>query len=435
MSGGIMKTILIIDGGGRGATLVDKYGQSKYVDRILVVPGNDLMEINTRKPVVTFQHLKTTSVKEIIDICKKENVDLVDVAQDNAIEVGLVDELMKNGIPVIGPTRAAGQIEWDKAWARMFMAKYRITCPQFNTFTKQSLAVKYLRKQSDKRWFVKASGLAEGKGALPASNNEEAIEKVLEMERFGNAGSTFLLEDWLVGEEFSAFALCDGKDFKVVGYAQDHKRVFDGDTGPNTGGMGCVSNPLIIDQNIKKQVEEIFRETVNGLKEEGRTYQGVLYLGGMVVDGKVYVIEFNARWGDPEAQVIIPSVRNDFVEIADAIIFGKLKSLKIDIDKKVRVVVAGTSKGYPINYQSVKGKKVLGLEKAQKLRVKIYGAGIKKMDGNWVVNGGRVFYIMADGKNVVETREKVYKAMAQINIEGDNLHYRTDIGWRDVARL
>ena len=171
------------------------------------------------------------------------------------------------------------------------------------------------------------------------------------------------------------------------------------------------------------------------MKYEGREYKGVLYLGGMVVNGKEYVIEFNARWGDPEAQVIIPSIKNDFVDVSDAIIFGKIKSLKLEIDKKVRVVVAAVSKGYPVDYSEVKGKKVFGIEKAIKLGVKIYGAGIKKDGRNWVVNGGRVLYIVGEGRNVLEARELAYKAIAHINIEGDNLHYRTDIGWRDVERI
>lgn len=428
-------TILVVDGGGRGATLVDKYGRSKHVGKILVVPGNDLMQINTKKPVVTFPNLKTTSVLEILEICKKEKVDLVDVAQDNAVGVGLVDELIINGISVIGPTRAAGQIEWDKAWAREFMKKYNITSPAFHVFNSEKEGINFVQKNPNKKWFVKASGLAEGKGVISAKNKQDAVNAVKQMSKFGSSGETYLLEQWLIGEEFSAFALCDGKDFKVVGYAQDHKRVFDGDLGPNTGGMGCVSNPLIVDDKIKKQIEEIFEKVVDRLRKEGRPYIGVLYLGGMVVDGEVYVIEFNARWGDPEAQVIIPSIKNDFFDLADAIIMGKLKNFKIEIDRKIRVVIAATAKGYPVDYSKIKGKKVEGIEKVQKLGAKIYGAGIKKKGKNWVVNGGRVFYVMADGKDVLEAREKVYSAMRLINIEGDNLHFRKDIGWRDLERL
>lgn len=430
-----LKTILITDGGGRGAVLVDKYGQSKYVGKILVVPGNDLMKINTDKEVVTFPDLKTTSVAEILEICKEENVDLVDVAQDNAVEAGLVDELNKIGIPAVGPTRKAGQLEWDKAWAREFMSKYQIPSPKYQVFNSEEEGIKFVKNHHGKKWFVKASGLAEGKGAIPANSKNEAIKAIKQMPKFGKAGETYILEEWLIGEEFSVFALCDGKDFKVVGYAQDHKRVFDGDLGPNTGGMGCVSNPLIVNAKIKKQVEDIFRSTVDGLRKEECPYIGVLYLGGMVVDGKVYVIEFNARWGDPEAQVIIPAIKNDFVDIGEAIIFYKIKGFKLEVDNKVRVVIAATAKGYPTDYSEVRGKKIIGLEKAIKMGVKVYGSGIKKDGRNWVVNGGRIFYVVAEGKDVTNAREKAYKAMAQIFIEGDNLHYRTDIGWRDVARL
>ena len=429
------KTIMVIDGGGRGAVLVDKYGQSKYVGRILVVPGNDLMQINTNKKVMIYPNLKTTSIKEILQICKRERVDLVDVAQDNAVEAGLVDELDKIGIPAVGPTKAAGKIEWDKAWAREFMKKNQISSPVFYKFTSERDGINFAKKNDQKKWFIKASGLAEGKGAIPAANLKETIDAIKQMKNFGKSGESYLIEEWLEGEEFSAFALCDGKNFKVVGYVQDHKRANDGDRGPNTGGMGCASNPLVVNQNIKKQVKEIFRKTINGLKKEKRPYKGVIYLGGMVVGSKVYVIEFNARWGDPEAEVIIPSIKNDFYEVAMAIISGKIRDFKLKTDTKIRVVVAASSKGYPINYAKVKDKKVTGIDRVNKTEIKIYGAGIKKVSGDYVVNGGRVLYLVGEGRDVLEARKKVYNAMSLINIEGNNLHYRKDIGWRDIQRL
>ncbi len=430
-----MQTVLVVDGGGRGAALVEKYGHNNYVNRILAIPGNDLMQINTEKPVQSFPDLKTTSVKEILKICKKENVDFVDVAQDNAVEVGLVDKLAVNGIDVVGPTKKAGQIEWDKAWARRFMVKYQLPIPKFHTFSSIDRGIEFVKKHPESKWFVKASGLAEGKGAIPAADTSEAISAINEMQRFGSSGKTFLLEEWLIGEEFSAFALCDGKDFKTVGFAQDHKRVNDGDKGPNTGGMGCISNPLIVDKKIKKQVEEIFNKTVNGLQKEGRPYKGVLYLGGIVIEGRVYIIEFNARWGDPEAEATLSAIQNDFLDLADAVISGNLKNIRFNIDKKIRIAVAAAAKGYPVDYKAVKGKKILGIEKALETGVKIYGAGIKKINSDYVVNGGRVLYVVGEGKNVIEAREKAYQAMKLINIEGDNLHYRTDIGWRDLERL
>ncbi len=429
------KTILITDGGGRGAALVDKYGQSKFVKKILVIPGNDLMQVNTKRQVLTFPNLKTTSVKEILEIVKSEKVDLVDVAQDNAVQIGLVNELLKLGVQVVGPTKEAGQIEWDKAWSREFMKKYNIPSPEFHIFNSQKDGIDFAKKNPKKKWFIKASGLAEGKGAIPGGSLEQTLSAIKQMNKFGGSGEKFLLEQWMEGEEFSAFALSDGESFKVVGFAQDHKRVFDGDTGPNTGGMGCVSNPLIVDQKIKSQVNEIFQKTIEGMGKEGRLYKGVLYLGGMVVKGRVYIIEFNARWGDPEAQVIIPSIKNDFLKIADSIIFGKINKTKIEVDKKIRVVVAATAKGYPADYSSVKGKRVKGIGEALKEGVKVYGAGIKRSGKNYVVNGGRVLYLVGEGKNIVDARKKAYKAMELINIEGDNLHYRSDIGWRDSERL
>lgn len=430
------QTVLVVDGGGRGAVLVDKYGQSEKVSKILAVPGNDLMQINTKKEVKIFPNLKTTDVDEILQIAKKEKVDLVDVAQDNAVEAGLVDTLMLHGIPAIGPTRSAGQIEWDKEWARMFMGKYSLPSPRYQVFYTEKDGIEFVKNLPAIRCFVKASGLAEGKGAIPAKNKKEAILAIKQMKNFGKAGETYLLEKWLVGEEFSAFALCDGESFKIVGYAQDHKRVFDCDQGPNTGGMGCVSNPLAINTSIKYQVSSIMQRVVTGLIKEGRPYVGVLYLGGMVVNKKVYVIEFNARWGDPEAEVILPSIQSDYLDLAKAVRSQNLKSIKIVFDKKVRISIAGCSKGYPGDYSSVKGKEIFGLTDAMKLPgINIFGAGIKREGDRFFTNGGRVFHLVGEGKDIKDAREKAYKAMAKISIEGDNLHYRNDIGWRDLARL
>ncbi len=429
-------TVLVIDGGGRGSALVDKYSQSNLVKQIIAIPGNDLMAFNLKKPIKTYSQIKTTDIPEIIKICHQEKIDLIDVAQDNAIAAGLVDELTKQNFSTIGPTKLAGQIEWDKSWSRDFMKKYQIPSPQYYVFHNKKDGFKFLNQKKDQLWFIKASGLAEGKGVIPANNNNEAKAAIKEMTRFGNSGQTYLLEDWLIGEEFSAFAVTDGKNFKILGFAQDHKRVNDFDQGPNTGGMGCVSNPLIINSKIKSQVKEIFKKTVNGLNQEKRPYKGILYLGGMVVDQKVFVIEFNARWGDPETQVILPSIKTDLVEINKAILDQKINKLKIIIDKKTRIVVAGTSQGYSLSYESVKGKLIFGLEKIIKSKkVKLYGAGVKVKDHQFIANGGRLFYLVAEGKNIIEARQIVYQNLSSISIDCNHLHFRTDIGWRDVQRL
>ncbi|MDO8503356.1 MAG: phosphoribosylamine--glycine ligase [bacterium] len=424
-------TVLVVDSGGRGSVLVEKYSQSPNVDRILAVPGNDLMQVNTPKSVKIYPSLKTTDVKEIIDICKKEKVILVDVAQDDAVAMGLVNALAQRGIPALGPTKEAGRIEWDKAWARNFMTRYRIPQPAFKVCRSAREGQLYIKKHTNQPWFVKAFGLAQGKGALPAVNNKEAIEKILEMKRFGDAGKTYLLEQWISGEEFSTYAICNGVDFQIVGSAQDHKRMFNFDQGENTGGVGSSTPALVVTPGILKQVEEIFRKTLRGLKKEGRPYKGVLYLGGMVVKGKVYVIEFNARWGDPEAEVIIPGIENDFFDLGMAVVEGG--RLKLRTDGKARVVVTGLLNPYQTE---VRVRRIYGLGKILRMKgVKVYGTRVKKVGRNYFALSGRLFHIVGEGKDVIQARRKAYEAMSQVYIEGNNLHYRTDIGWRDVERL
>lgn len=432
-------TVLVVDGGGRGAALVHEYAQSPHVERIIAVPGNDLMQDNTEKPVQIFPKLKTTDVNEIVNLCKKENVDLVDVAQDNAVAVGLVDALMKKGIPTVGPTKKAGQIEWDKAWARRFGEHHGLPQPSFKICLSQQEGINFLKIHPDQKWFVKARGLAEGKGAFGARTNKEAMEKISELlKRFPEASSTFLLEEWMEGEEFSSFIISDGKNYKIVGDAEDYKREKDNDNGENTGSMGSSSNPLLLTPKLMTQVESIFDKTITALNQEERPYKGVLYLGGMVVDGRVKIVEFNARWGDPEAQVILPGIKNDWFEVGMAIVNGDISNIKIEKDGKVRVVVTGAALGYPRreDYSRVLGKEIFGLKEVKKVKgVKVYGAGVKRIDGRDYAAGGRLFYIVGEGKDVIEARERAYEAMKLVSVDGNNLHYRTDIGWRDRERL
>lgn len=442
------ETVLITDGGGRGSVLVESYARSPHVGRIIAVPGNDLMRLSTDKPVETFPQLKTTSVAEIVALCQEREVGLVDVCQDNAVEAGLVNALMTKGIPVIGPTREAGKIEWNKSDARRFGERHGIPQPLFSIFNREQDGVAFLRSQPNQPWFVKASGLAEGKGALPAKTTEEAIKRIPELRRrFPEAARTYLIEDWLKnddgtsGEEFSFFTISDGQNYQVLGGAQDHKRVNNFDEGENTGGMGCSSPPLVLTPDLIAQVEkEILDPTILGLKEEERPYRGILYIGGMILEHNgrkiIKLVEDNARWGDPEAQVIVPGLTNDFLETGMAVSQGDISNLRIHHDGKSRVVVAGASRGYPGDYSQVKGKEITGLKEIRRMDgVMIYGAGIKVIDGRYYASGGRLFYVIGEGNNVIEAREKAYEAMSRVFIEGNNLHYRTDIGWRDVERF
>lgn len=440
---------MVIGGGGREHALVDKYALS--VDRLIAVPGNGAMQMNTDKPVERFPDLKTTSVAEILAICQREiergSELLADVAQDNAVAAGVVDTLAEIGVPVVGPTRAAGEIEWSKVWAREFGQTEGLLQPSFKACLTEEEGTRYIESQPDQAWFVKTDGLAEGKGALPAKSNREAIEKIRELKRrFPEAAQTYLIEKWLRGdtddiEEFSGYAISDGTQFRTVGFAEDHKRANNHDApdeGENTGGMGC--NTLILPPDLLRKVEmDIFKKTFAGLAKRDRPYRGVLYLGGMVVkqngERNPYVIEFNARWGDPEAQIIVPSLVINLFEAGMAIAQGDTSLLAFESDGKARVVVAGASRGYPGDYKAVRGKEIFRIDDARKKEgITIYGAGMKIVDGRYFVNGGRLFYVVSEGKTVEEARERAYDAMSVIYIENNGLHYRTDIGWRAIRR-
>lgn len=444
-------TVLVVDGGGRGTALVDKYAQSPHVDKIIAVPGNDLMQENTEKPVRIFPQLKTTSVPEILEICEKEGVGLVDVAQDNAVEAGLVDVLTKRGIPTIGPTRDAGEIEWNKAFAREFGKRHDIPQPFFKICSSVEEGVNFLKEQPDQEWFVKAAFLAEGKGALPAHSNQEAIEKISELrKRFPEASKVFLIEKWIkgdrgiAGEEVSVFAVCDGKNFEIVGTAQDYKRANDGDKGENTGSMGSNAPALIITPEFLLRIKkDIFEKALNGLREEGRPYKGVSYLGGMIVieQGLLVpkVVEFNARWGDPEAQVIVPGLLIDLFELGRAISIGDISGINLKIDGKARVVVTIAAKGYPGDYSQIRGKEIFGLDETRKVAgITIYGAAIRKNGNRYYADGGRLFYVVGEGRTVPQAQQKAYEAEEIIMSSRNNrdiLHARADIGWRDAQRL
>lgn len=442
-------TVAVIDGGGRGHVLAEAYAKSPHVGKVLVFPGNDFMTHPT-KPIISYAKLTTTSVAEIVAECVRQNIVLVDVAQDAAIEQGLADATREAGIATVGPSREAGRIEWDKAWARNFMHRAGIPQPKFHVFTSSNGGKDFLKSLPDQRWFVKAAGLAEGKGAFPAYSNEEAQARIDELQRFKRAGETFLLEEWLEGdngqpgEEFSAFAYCDGKNWKLVGYAQDHKRALDGDKGENTGGMGCSTPPYIVDAYIDAQTQKIFSRIFKEFQREGIPYQGVLYFGGMVVQKKgkptVYAVECNARWGDPEAEVIIPGIETDFFELNMAAAEGRLDNMNIHTDGKTRVSVAVASQGYPGDYSEVKGRRVSGLEETQQLPgVRIFGAGLRRNGEGYVVNGGRIVHIVAEGSNTSEANRLANNAADLIHVEGalgENLAiHRRDIGHRDIQRL
>lgn len=429
--------ILVIGQNGREHALAVAYAKSKKVKRVVMTPGNGLTDYENKK-IKNYPDVGMTNLKSIIAVCKKEKIDIVDVAQDNIIAAGFVDKLEKRGIAAFGPTRKASQLEWDKEWARNFMAQYHLPIPRFASFSNTQKALTYIGSLPEQVLYIKAAGLAFGKGVIRAERQEQARDAIHAMGTFGKSGETFLIEEALAGEEFSLFAICDGKTFVVAKSSQDHKTVYNNDQGPNTGGIGSVAPTGAITPTIQKEIEEkIFKPVLLGMKKERRPYKGILYLGGMVIqERRVKIIEFNCRWGDPEAEVILPSIQVDYLDIVQAVLDQKLDSLNIAFDKKVRLSVAGCSRGYPGDYSKVQGKEIFGLSDASKLPgITIFGSGIKRERDRFFVNGGRVFHVVAEGNTIMQAKVRAYGAIKMIKIDGNNLHYRTDIGWRDLARV
>ncbi len=428
-----IKNILILGSGGREEALADAYAKNKHVENIYLAPGNGLTGFRNKK-IRALSDVVVNDFEKILQVCKTNKIDLVDVASDEPLSLGFVDKLCEHNIQAFGASQKASEVEWNKEWSRNFMKKYKLPIPRYESFTDSKKAISYIEKLKEQPLFVKASGLALGKGALFAKNKKEALDAILEMKKFGSSGNTFLIEECMMGEEFSLFALCDGKDYVIVGAAQDHKTVFNKNTGPNTGGMGCVFPGLVVNKKIITECEKtILKPFMKGMITEKRPYSGVLYFGGMITKTGIKIVEFNARWGDPEAEVILPGITTDYLSIVKKILDKKLKGTKINLDKKTRVSVAGCAAGYPDDYKEVKGEKVLGIERVSNDAL-IFGSGIKKEGKNFTVSGGRILHIVGQGKDVIDARAQAYSEISKIFVEGNNLHYRTDIGWRDVER-
>lgn len=426
--------VLIIGSNGREHTLAEIYAKSKKIKNVFIAPGNGLTDFTNKK--IENVDIEMTDVDKLLQFVKRKKIDLVDVAQDDIIAAGYVDAFEKEDIPTFGPTQKASQIEWDKDWARSFMQKYKLPIPECHSFSDVKKSTDFINKNKEQLLYVKASGLAGGKGAIRTENKQQAVDAINSMKQFGKAGSVFLIEEGLIGEEFSLFAICDGTDYVIAGIAQDHKTAYNKDQGPNTGGMGCVSPTTALTSSMIRIIElTILKPFLKGMEREERIYKGILYLGGIITKNGIKVIEFNARWGDPEAEVILPSIQTDYVDIVKAVLSKKLNKIKIRLDKKIRISIAGCSAGYPDNYSKVKGKEIFGLTDAMKLPgIHIYGAGLKRKNKRFFVDGGRLFHLVAKGKDIIDARKKAYLAMSMIYIEGNNLHFRTDIGWRDVER-
>ncbi len=428
--------VLIFGSGAREHALAISYLKSPRIDKVIVAPGNQWMQFITEGLEID-PECSLKDADSMVRIAERHSPDLVDVAQDDALAAGTVDLLKEKGFLVFGPTKAAARIEWDKAWARQFMRRYGIPSPEFHVFDDPTSALEFVSneysKNPEKCLFIKASGLAGGKGALKATSFEEAKQAIEKMETFGKAGRTFVIEEGLDGEEFSFYVISDGETFIPLVSAQDHKRQFDHDLGEQTGGMGVVSPTMLTHGLEDKIIGDFIAPVIKNLKKEGTPYVGILYFSGMVSPDGIYAIEYNARWGDPECQAILPGLENDYFSLIESCLNGKLGDYSIQFDRKVRVCLVGASFGYPTDYSQVKGKRLLGWNQLPD-DVDFFSAGLVEQDAQPIANGGRLFSIVAAGSTIIEARQKAYAAISSLMIEGNLLHYRTDIGWQDLYR-
>lgn len=414
--------ILVVGSGAREHTITWKLSLSPKVKELFVAPGN----AGTAR-IAQNLDIKVMDFKALAKTARQKGIDLVVVGPDDPLAAGLVDHFESIGIPAFGPSKAAAEIESSKSFAESIMTKYEIPHGRSVAFTDYEQAREYVMRLKPPIP-VKADGLAAGKGVVVAQTVDEAIaalDDFMQAKSLGTSGEKVNIQEFLVGREMSSFAFSDGTTVVPLLSACDYKRMSDGDKGPNTGGMGSYGPPVFDSVTLQKKVyNTIMAPTIKAMTQEGRSYRGVLYGGLMINNDDVKVLEFNARFGDPETQVILPRLKTDLVDIMMAIIKGKLNQLKIEYSKDACVGVVMASGGYPRSYRT--GLPVSGLQDVDK-DVLVFHAGTKVGSTPWEVltNGGRVLTVVATGKTIAQAREKAYANVARIKFDG--AHYRKDI--------
>ena len=422
--------ILIIGSGGREHAIIWKLSQSPKVTKLFCAPGNaGISDMADCIPI------KADDIKKIKEFALKEKIDFVVIGPEDPLAKGIVDELEKAGLKVFGANKKAAQLEASKSFAKKIMNKYGIPTAKAKTFTSFESAKKYVANHT-LPIVIKADGLAAGKGVLICKTKKEAesaLKKILVDKVFKSAGTKVLIEECLQGEEASFIAFTDGKTVLPLPSSQDHKRVFDDDKGPNTGGMGAYSPaPILTDSLTEKVMQEIMIPTVQGMAKEGIIFKGILYAGLMIDGDDIKVLEFNVRFGDPEAQPLFMRLKSDLLPIMMATTDGTLHKHKIEIDKKASVCVVMASNGYPDKYK--KGTPIYGLEKLKNSKkTVVFHAGTEKKNKKIVTNGGRVLGVTSLGNTIEEAIKNVYNDVAKI--DWDKVQYRKDIGKKAISKL
>lgn len=416
--------ILVVGGGGREHALVMKLAESKKTEKIYCAPGNGgISRYAECRPV------KATDIDGMVNLAKEIKADLVVVAPDDPLVLGMVDALNAEGFRTFGPDKAAAIIEGSKVFSKNLMKKYNIPTAKYEVFNSAGKTIEYIKSENTFPTVIKADGLALGKGVIIAQNMEEAtdaVHSIMEDKIFGESGANVVIEEFLTGPEVSVLCFTDGKTIKPMVSSMDHKRALDGDKGLNTGGMGTVSpNPYYTAEVAEECMKTIFRPTIDAMVKENRKFKGCLYFGLMVTPNGVKVIEYNCRFGDPETQVVLPVLDTDIVDIMEAIYDERLDEIDIKWKNEACACVVMASGGYPKKYTT--GLEISGLDKnGQVENTFVYHAGTRFEDNKFLTAGGRVLGVTATGENLEKALEKAYEAVGKINFE--NAHYRKDIG-------
>jgi phosphoribosylamine--glycine ligase len=422
--------VLVIGGGGREHALVWKIAQSPLVEKVFCAPGNPgTAALAENLPIAVDQ------LDKLLAFAYENKIDLTVVGPEQPLSLGITDLFESHGLKVFGPSQKAAFIEGSKAFSKDLMKKYNVPTAAYGVFTDQVEAENFIRA-TGAPIVVKADGLAAGKGVIIAQTCEEAISAVQDMlsgNAFGSAGSRVVIEEFLTGEEASFLVITDGRKVVPLASAQDHKAIFDGDKGPNTGGMGAYSPAPVVTSDIhEKAMRQVIQPTVDGMAAEGRPYRGILYAGLMVKDGQVKTLEFNARFGDPECQPLLMRMKSDIVPVLMAVANGDLGNSSIEWHDKAAVCVVMAAEGYPGDYR--RGDAIQGLDAAAQIDdVYVFHAGTAQKNGDCITNGGRVLGVTALGSSVQESINTAYKAVECIGWNG--VQFRKDIGKKALGRI
>lgn len=417
-----MMKVMVVGGGGREHALVWKIAQSPRVEEIFCTPGNAGI-----KKIARCVDISAEDIKALADFAEKKSIDLTVVGPEAPLVEGIVDEFEARGLKAFGPNKAASQIEGSKVFAKNLMEKYNIPTAAFRVFDNSVDAINYI-DSIDAPMVVKAEGLAAGKGVVVAKDKDaavSAVKSIMEQRIFGKAGARVVIEEYLEGPEVTVLSFCDGKIAVPMVSSRDHKRVFDNDEGPNTGGMGAISPAPAYSMELAEVVEkEIIQKTVEAMAAEGIPFKGVLYTGLMLTKKGPRVLEYNCRFGDPETQVVLPRLKTDLIDIMEACIDGNLEKVMIEWKEEKAVCVVLASGGYPGPYE--KGKVIKGLSEAEAEGALVFHAGTAEKNGKIITAGGRVLGVTALGDTEDKARQEAYNAISKISFE--DMHYRKDIG-------